>query len=60
LIANAQKDGCQHVFYFDSEGGAGTKFFENAGCDPSTIEQILVESVEDAQIKILDTFNLIL
>lgn len=22
LIANAQKDGCQHVFYFDSEGGA--------------------------------------
>ena len=60
LIANAQKDGCQHVFYFDSEGGAGTKFFENAGCDPEKIEQILVESVEDAQIKILDTFNMIM
>ena len=60
LIANAQKDGCQHVFYFDSEGGAGRKFFENAGCDPESIEQILVENVEDAQIKILDTFNMIM
>lgn len=59
LIANAQKDGCQHVFYFDSEGGAGKKFFENAGCDPSTIEEILVETVEDAEVKILDTFNMI-
>ena len=60
LIANAQKDGCQHVFYFDSEGGAGRKFFENAGCDSDSIEQILVENVEDAQIKILDTFNMII
>jgi len=60
LIANAQKDGCQHVFYFDSEGGAGRKFFENAGCDPESIEQVLVENVEDAQIKILDTFNMIM
>ena len=59
LIANAQKDGCQHMFYFDSEGGAGKKFFENAGCDPSTIEEILVETVEDAEVKILDTFNMI-
>lgn len=59
LIANAQKDGCQHVFYFDSEGGAGKKFFENAGCNPESIEQILVETVEDAEIKILDTFNMI-
>ena len=59
LIANAQNDGCQHVFYFDSEGGAGKKFFENAGCDPSTIEEILVETVEDAEVKILDTFNMI-
>ena len=59
LIANAQKDGCQHVFYFDSEGGAGKKFFENAGCDPKTIEEILVETVEDAEVKILDTFNMI-
>lgn len=59
LIANAQKDGCQHVFYFDSEGGTGKKFFENAGCDPSTIEEILVETVEDAEVKILDTFNMI-
>lgn len=60
LIANAQKDGCQHVFYFDSEGGAGRQFFENAGCDPESIEQVLVENVEDAQIKILDTFNMIM
>ena len=60
LIANAQKDGCQHVFYFDSEGGAGRQFFKNAGCDASSIEQILVENVEDAQIKILDTFNMIM
>lgn len=60
LIANAQKDGCQHVFYFDSEGGAGRKFFENAGCNPETIEQILVETVEDAEVKILDTFNMIM
>lgn len=60
LIANAQKDCCQHVFYFDSEGGAGRKFFENAGCDPESIEQILVQDVEDAQIKILDTFNMIM
>lgn len=59
LIANAQKDGCQHVFYFDAEGGAGRQFFENAGCDPSSIEQILVSNVEEAQIKILDTFNMI-
>lgn len=59
IIGNAQKDGCQHVFYFDSEGGAGKKFFENAGCDGSTIEQVLVETVEDAEVKILDTFNMI-
>ena len=59
LIANAQKDGCEHVFYFDSEGGAGKKFFENAGCNPESIEQILVSDVEDAQVKILDTFNMI-
>lgn len=37
----------------------GKKFFENAGCDPSTIEEILVETVEDAEVKILDTFNMI-
>jgi recombination protein RecA len=60
LIANAQKDGCEHVFYFDSEGGAGRKFFENAGCNPESVEQILVETVEDAQTKILDTFNMIM
>ena len=59
IIANAQKDGCQHVFYFDSEGGAGRKFFSNAGCRPEDIEQILVENVESAQVKILDTFNMI-
>lgn len=59
IIANAQKDGCKHVFYFDAEGGASKKFFENAGCDPSTIEEIVVSSVENAQIEILKVFKMI-
>lgn len=59
LIASAQKDGCEHVFYFDAEGGASRKFFENAGCDTDKIEQILVTSIEEAQVKILDTFRMI-
>jgi len=36
--------------------GALKEFFENVGCDPAAIEQILVSSIEDAQIKILKTF----
>lgn len=59
IIGNAIKDGCKHVFYFDAEGGADKKFFKNAGCDVTKIEQVLVKNVEDAQVKILDTFNMI-
>lgn len=46
-----------HIFYFDSEGGALEKFFENRGCPKSKVEQILVENVEDATVKILETFS---
>ena len=50
IMANALKSGYDHVFYFDSEGGALREFFENVGCDPDSVEHILVENVEDAQI----------
>lgn len=59
-MASALKAGYDHVFYFDSEGGALRQFFESAGCDPDMIDQILVESVEDAQLKILQVYNMIL
>ena len=57
-MSNALKDGYDAVFYFDSEGGGSKDFFENVGCDTTKIYQILVSSVEDAQIKILDTYGL--
>lgn len=57
IAANALKDGYDAVFYFDSEGGGLKGFFENCGCDTEKVMQILVESVEDAQIKILKTYN---
>ena len=47
------------MFYFDSEGGGLKGFFEGVGCDTEKIIQILVESVEDAQIQILKTFKMI-
>jgi len=58
-MSNAIKDGYDAVFYFDSEGGGSKDFFENVGCDTTKIYQTLVSSVEDAQIKILDTYNTI-
>lgn len=48
------------VFYFDSEGGGMKEFFEGRGCDPEKIEHILLDSVEDATIQILNVYNEIL
>ena len=59
IAANAIKDGYDAVFYFDAEGGGLKSFFEGVGCDTEKIIQILVESVEDAQIQILKTFKMI-
>ncbi len=47
------------VFYFDSEGGAPVNMFENFGCDLDKIEHILVESTEDAAIKMIQTLQTI-
>lgn len=57
IAANAIKDGYDAVFYFDAEGGGLASFFEGVGCDTEKVIQILVESVEDAQIQILKTFK---
>lgn len=59
IAANALKDGYDAVFYFDSEGGGLKSFFDGVGCDTEKVIQILVESVEDAQIQILKTFKMI-
>lgn len=59
IMANALRDGYDHVFYFDSEGGALREFFENVGCDPDKVEHILVENVEDAQLQIMRVYNMI-
>jgi RecA/RadA recombinase len=56
-MSNAIKQGFDHIFYFDAEGGGSAEFFENIGCDTEKIEQILVSSVEEAQIKILEVYN---
>jgi len=47
------------IFYFDSEGGAMEKFFESRGCDTDKVEQVLVDSVEDAVVKILAIYKMI-
>lgn len=59
IAANALKDGFDAVFYFDAEGGGLQSFFNGVGCDTEKVIQILVSSVEDAQIQILKTFNMI-
>jgi hypothetical protein len=59
IMANALNEGFDHIFYFDSEGGALRDFFENVGCDTEKIEQILVQSVEEAQLQILNVYNMI-
>lgn len=60
IAANAIKDhDIDAVFYFDSEGGAPISMFENFGCDLDKIEHILVESTEDATIKMVKTLKTI-
>lgn len=60
IAANAIKDhDIDAVFYFDSEGGAPILMFENFGCDLDKIEHILVESTEDATIKMVKTLKTI-
>ena len=48
------------IFYFDSEGGGMKEFFQSRGCDPEKIEHILLDSVEDATIQILNVYSEIL
>jgi RecA/RadA recombinase len=45
------------IFYFDSEGGALEEFFKSRRCDTDKIEHILVDNLEDAHIKIIDTYS---
>ena len=59
IAANALKEGYDAVFYFDSEGGGLKSFFEGVGCDTEKVIQILVSSVEEAQLQILKTFKMI-
>jgi len=53
-------NGYDMIFVFDSELGASKSFFESFDCDPEQVEQILVESVEDCQLKMVGTLNDIL
>ncbi len=48
------------IFVFDSELGASKSFFESFGCDSKKVEQVLVTSVEDCQLKMVATLNDIL
>lgn len=58
IAANAlNKNKFDKVFYFDGEGGAMKKMFKSRGCDPKNIIHILVETVEDALIKINKAFQ---
>ena len=57
IAANALKQLYQHIFYFDSEGGALSDFFKRRGCDINSIEHKLVENIEDATVSMLKTYN---
>ena len=57
IIINALKQGFDHIFYFDSEGGSLRDFFVKQGADIEKIEHILLESCEDATIKILGVYT---
>ncbi|HPM74092.1 MAG TPA: hypothetical protein PLA71_00025 [Saccharofermentans sp.] len=60
MFANAMKQSkYEHAFFFDSEGGALSEFFENQGMDTSNIEHILVRSVEEAKMAILKVLDYI-
>ena len=60
IAANALNDmDYDLVYYFDSEGGAPAEMFDNFGCDLEKIEHILVESTEDATVKMIQTLQTI-
>lgn len=60
IAANAiNENDYDSILYFDSEGGAPIQMIENLGCDPSKVEHILLESLEDATVKILSTYKLL-
>ncbi len=45
------------VYYFDGEGGAMKEFFESRGCNLDKIMHVLVDTVEDATLKIISTYK---
>ena len=58
VAANAlNKNKFDVVYYFDGEGGAMKSFFESRGCNLDNIEHVLVDSVEDALIKIVKQYK---
>lgn len=58
IASNAlNENGYDVIFYFDSEGGGSEKFFESRGCDLTKIEEIPIDTVEDATIKILTVYD---
>ena len=60
IAANAlNEENFDMIFYFDSEGGGSRDFFESRGCDSAKVEHILVDSVEDAAVKIISTYDAI-
>lgn len=60
IVVNALKENnYDHVFYFDSEGGSLKSFFEAEGCDTDKIEHIILDSCEDATVKILGVYKAI-
>lgn len=59
IAVNALKEGYTRVFYFDSEGGALSNFIESEGADPEKVERILVGSIEEASVQILQVYEAI-
>ena len=60
IAVNALKENnYDHIFYFDSEGGSLRGFFESEGVDLDKVEHIIIDSCEDATIKILGVYTAI-
>ena len=60
MAANAVKEnGYDCVIYVDSEGGANRGMLENAGIDPSVVQYIPVSNIEEANIKLIQTYKTI-
>jgi RecA/RadA recombinase len=57
VLNSALKMNYDHIFYFDSEGGIMKTFFEKLNCPPDKIEHILVDSVEDATVKVSTVYS---